>query len=56
MDKQLENIGYSKDDPLRNSRIKAWVSGEEGENGQRRTKTGTRDKETSGKETSKRKR
>lgn len=38
MDKQLENIGYSKDDPLRNSRLRLGFLGEEGENGQRRTK------------------
>lgn len=38
MDKQLETIGYSKDDPLRNSRLRLGFLGEEGENGQRRTK------------------
>lgn len=38
MDKQLENIGYSKDDPLRNSKLRLGFLGEEGENGQRRTK------------------
>lgn len=38
MDKQLENIGYSKDDPLRNSRLRLGFLGEEEENGQRRTK------------------
>jgi hypothetical protein len=37
-DKQLEAIGYSKDDPLRNSRLRLGFLGEEGENGQRRTK------------------
>ena len=35
MDKQLENIGYSKDDPLRNSRLRLGFLGEEGENGKR---------------------
>lgn len=33
MDKQLENIGYSKDDPLRNSRLRLGFLGEEGEMG-----------------------
>ena len=33
MDKQLETIGYSKDDPLRNSRLRLGFLGEEGENG-----------------------
>ena len=38
MDKQLENIGYSKDDPLRNSKLRLGFLGEEGENGQRKSK------------------
>lgn len=38
MDTQLENIGYSKDDPLRSSKLRLGFLGEEGENGQRRTK------------------
>lgn len=38
MDKQLENIGYSKDNPLRSSRLRLGFLGEEGENGQRKIK------------------
>ena len=38
MDKQLENIGYSKDDPLRNSKLRLGFLGEEGEDGQRKSK------------------
>lgn len=38
MDKQLENIGYSKEDPLRNSRLRLGFLGEEGDNGKRKTK------------------
>lgn len=38
MDKQLENIGYSKDDPLRSSKLRLGFLGEEGENGKRRNK------------------
>ena len=38
VDKQLENIGYSKDDPLRNSRLRLGFLGEEGEDGQRKSK------------------
>ncbi len=36
MDKQLENIGYSKDDPLRNSRLKkqVWKEGKMGKKNQ----------------------
>ncbi len=36
MDKQLENIGYSKDDPLRNSKLRLGFLGEEGEDGKRK--------------------
>lgn len=38
MDKQLENIGYSKDNPLRSSRLRLGFLGEEGKNGQRKIK------------------
>lgn len=38
MDKQLENISYSKDNPLRSSRLRLGFLGEEGENGQRKIK------------------
>lgn len=38
MDKQLEEIGYSKDDPLRSSRLRLGFLGEEDKNGVRRSK------------------
>lgn len=38
MDKQLEEAGYDKNHPLRNSRLRLGFLGEEDENGNRRTK------------------
>lgn len=38
MDKQLENIGYSKTDPLRSSKLRLGFLGEEGEDGKRKNK------------------
>ncbi len=38
MEKQLENLGYEKDDPIRSSRLRLGFLGEEGENGERKTK------------------
>lgn len=37
-DKQLETIGYEKDNPLRNSRLRLGFLGEEGDNGKRKPK------------------
>lgn len=54
MDKQLENIGYSKDDPLRNSRLRLGFLGEEGGKWAKKNQTSSRNKETSRKETTKR--
>lgn len=36
LDKQLEEIGYGKDDPLRSSRLRLGFLGEESENGKRK--------------------
>ena len=38
MDKQLENIGYSKTDPIRSSVLRLGFLGEESENGERKSK------------------
>ena len=38
MDKQLENLGYDKNDPLRSSRLRLGFLGEEDENGDRKRK------------------
>lgn len=38
MDKQLESLGYSKDGPLRSSRLRLGFLGEEDENGVRKSK------------------
>lgn len=38
VDKQLEDIGYEKDDPLRSSRLRLGFLGEEKENGERKSR------------------